>query len=135
MKKLACLFLSMGLAVGLTAAASAETVLRFATDSSEDYVSTVQIYKFADEVKEKTDGRITVEVYAGGQLGEEKVCVEQVQMGALDITKSAVSVQERGSPLGGYEHRNRPESAGFDGEQGPGRPVLAGCGQPLLLRD
>ena len=60
MKKLACLFLSMGLAVGLTAAASAETVLRFATDSSEDYVSTVQIYKFADEVKEKTDGRITV---------------------------------------------------------------------------
>lgn len=52
MKKLACLFLSMGLAVGLTAAASAETVLRFATDSSEDYVSTVQIYKFADEVKD-----------------------------------------------------------------------------------
>lgn len=90
MKKLACLFLSMGLAVGLTAAASAETVLRFATDSSEDYVSTVQIYKFADEVKEKTDGRITVEVYAGGQLGEEKVCVEQVQMGALDITKSSM---------------------------------------------
>ena len=55
MKKLACLFLSMGLAVGLTAAASAETVLRFATDSSEDYVSTVQIYKFADEVKEKLE--------------------------------------------------------------------------------
>ena len=52
MKILACLFLSMGLAVGLTAAASAETVLRFATDSSEDYVSTVQIYKFADEVKD-----------------------------------------------------------------------------------
>ena len=90
MKKLACLFLSMGLAVGLTAAASAETVLRFATDSSEDYVSTVQIYKFADEVKEKTDGRITVEVYAGGQRGEEKGCVEQVQMGALDITKSSM---------------------------------------------
>lgn len=64
--------------------------LRFATDSSEDYVSTVQIYKFADEVAEKTDGRIKIEVYAGGQLGEEKACVEQVQMGSLDFTKSSM---------------------------------------------
>ena len=64
--------------------------LRFATDSSEDYVSTVEIYKFAEEVKEKTDGRITIEVYAGGQLGEEKSCVEQVQMGSLDFTKASM---------------------------------------------
>lgn len=89
MKKLFCLILSLCLVLSL-AAANAETVLHFATDSSEEYVSTVQIYKFAEEVKEKTEGRIVVEVYAGGQLGEEKVCVEQVQMGALDITKSSM---------------------------------------------
>ncbi len=71
-------------------AASPEMTLRFATDSSEDYVSTVQIYKFADEVAEKTNGRIKIEVYAGGQLGEEKACVEQVQMGSLDFTKSSM---------------------------------------------
>lgn len=89
MKKLFCLILSLCLTLAL-GAASAETILRFATDSSEDYVSTVQIYKFAEEVKEKSEGRIVVEVYAGGQLGEEKVCVEQVQMGALDMTKSSM---------------------------------------------
>lgn len=89
MKKLFCLILSLCLTFAL-GAASAETILRFATDSSEDYVSTVQIYKFAEEVKEKSEGRIVVEVYAGGQLGEEKVCVEQVQMGALDMTKSSM---------------------------------------------
>lgn len=64
--------------------------LRFATDSSEDYVSTVQIYKFADEVKEKTNGRITIEVYAGAQLGDEASCVEQTIMGTLDLTKSSM---------------------------------------------
>lgn len=89
MKKMTCLILSLCMVLCLTTA-GAETVLRFATDSSEDYVSTVQIYKFADEVNEKTEGRVRVEVYAGGQLGEEKVCVEQVQMGALDITKSSM---------------------------------------------
>ena len=89
MKKLVSLLLALCLVLGLSVA-SAETVLRFATDSSEDYVSTVEIYKFAAEVAEKTEGRIKVEVYAGGQLGEEKACVEQVQMGALDITKSSM---------------------------------------------
>lgn len=89
MKKMVSVILSLCLVLSL-AAANAEMVLRFATDSSEEYVSTVQIYKFAEEVKEKTEGRIVVEVYAGGQLGEEKVCVEQVQMGALDMTKSSM---------------------------------------------
>jgi tripartite ATP-independent transporter DctP family solute receptor len=64
--------------------------LRFATDSSEDYVSTVQIYKFADEVEEKTDGRIKIEVYAGAQLGDEASCIEQTTMGTLDFTKSSM---------------------------------------------
>lgn len=73
-----------------SAPAAPSMTLRFATDSSEDYVSTVQIYKFAEEVAQKTDGRIKIEVYAGGQLGEEKACVEQVQMGSLDFTKSSM---------------------------------------------
>lgn len=64
--------------------------LRFATDSSEDYVSTVQIYQFAEDVKEKTDGRINIEVYAGAQLGDEASCVEQTMMGTLDLTKSSM---------------------------------------------
>ncbi len=77
------------------ASAPAETegesmTLRFATDSSEDYVSTVQIYKFADEVKEKTNGRIDIQVYAGAQLGDEASCVEQATMGSLDFTKSSM---------------------------------------------
>ncbi len=85
-----CVALLGVLCMMMCGTASAETVLRFATDSSEDYVSTVQIYKFAEEVAEKSEGRLKIEVYAGGQLGEEKACVEQVQFGALDITKSSM---------------------------------------------
>ena len=65
-------------------------VLRFATDLSEDYVSTVSLKKFAEEVNQKTNGRIEIDIYAGGQLGEEASCIEQVQMGALDLTKSSM---------------------------------------------
>lgn len=65
-------------------------VLRFATDLSEDYVSTVSLKKFAEEVYEKTNGAIEIDIYAGGQLGEEASCIEQVQMGALDMTKSSM---------------------------------------------
>ena len=89
LKILVVLMLVLSLTVPFVGA-GAETVLRFATDSSEDYVSTVQIYAFAKEVEEKTEGRVKVEVYAGAQLGDEKACVEQVQFGALDMTKSSM---------------------------------------------
>ena len=56
-KKLVAFILAVGLMfslVGCGPKADSETLtLRFATDSSEDYVSTVQIYKFAEEVEEK----------------------------------------------------------------------------------
>lgn len=82
---------SSGSSSSAVSGSSTETMtLRFATDSSEDYVSTKQIKQFAEEVNQKTDGRIKVEVYAGAQLGDEKSCVEQVQMGSLDFTKSSM---------------------------------------------
>jgi len=91
MKKLAVLILVVGLMFSLVGCGGTKSMtLRFATDSSEDYVSTVQIYKFADEVNKKTNGRIKIEVYAGAQLGDEKSCIEQVQMGSLDFTKSSM---------------------------------------------
>lgn len=93
MKKIVCLlaaFCALPLAFGGASAAESMT-LRFATDSAKNYVSTVEIQKFADEVKAKTNGRITIEVYPGGQLGEEKACIEQLQMGAIDFTKSSLS--------------------------------------------
>ncbi|MHA3980655.1 TRAP transporter substrate-binding protein [Halovulum sp. GXIMD14794] len=38
---------------------------------------------FAEEVAEKTEGRVAIEVFAGGQLGSEKEVIEGMQFGAV----------------------------------------------------
>ncbi|WP_174727480.1 TRAP transporter substrate-binding protein [Mesobacillus harenae] len=62
-------------------------VLRLADNQPEDYPTVVGDKEFARLVEEKTDGRYKVEVYAGGQLGDEKSAIEQVQLGTLDFAR------------------------------------------------
>lgn len=68
-----------------------EVVLRLADVHNEGYPTVMADKEFARLVEEKTDGRIKVEVYPEGQLGDEKVVVEQVQFGAIDITRTSLS--------------------------------------------
>lgn len=48
----------------------------------------------ADKLKEKSGGKVTLEVYPGEQLGSEREMIEQVQMGLLDMTKVSTSPLE-----------------------------------------
>jgi len=66
-------------------------VLRLAETHPVDYPTTKGDQRFADLVKERTNGRITIEVYPSSQLGEEKAVIEQVQFGAIDFTRVSVS--------------------------------------------
>lgn len=63
------------------------TVLTLAENQSEDYPTTIGAKEFARLVEEKTDGRYQVDVYAGGQLGDEKDVIELVQLGAIDVAR------------------------------------------------
>lgn len=45
--------------------------------------------KIAEEVAKATDGRIQIEVYAGGQLGNERDMFEGCQLGIIDICTAA----------------------------------------------
>lgn len=65
--------------------------LKLATDQDSTFVTTIALQKFADDLAAKTDGRITVEVYPGGQLGDEKASVEQLQFGTVDIVKCSLA--------------------------------------------
>ena len=81
------------------AAASEEPIiLRLAETHAADYPTTKGDYYFADLVKERTDGRITIEVYPSSQLGEEKPVIEQVQFGAIDFTRVSISPLSAFSP-------------------------------------
>lgn len=60
---------------------------RLAETHPADYPTTLGDKKFAELVSERTDGRITIEVFPSAQLGEEKAAIEQVQLGSIDFTR------------------------------------------------
>ncbi|AOV09262.1 C4-dicarboxylate ABC transporter [Sporosarcina ureilytica] len=67
---------------------SDETItLKLADNHPEDYPTVIGDKKFAELVEEKTNGRYKIDVYAGGQLGDEKSVVEQLQLGSIDLTR------------------------------------------------
>lgn len=77
------------------------TTLKLAENQPEDYPTTIGAKKFAELIKEKTNGRYEVDVYAGGQLGDEKSAVELLQLGAIDLTRvNATPLTEFSSDIG-----------------------------------
>lgn len=51
----------------------------------DDHPYTVAAESFKKYVEENTDGRVKVELYAGGQLGGDAEMMEMLQMGTLDV--------------------------------------------------
>lgn len=80
------------------AAEQEQIVLRLAETHAQDYPTTQGDYEFARLVEERTDGRIKVEVYHSSQLGEERAVIEQVQFGAIDLTRVSISPLAAFSP-------------------------------------
>ncbi|WP_199614263.1 TRAP transporter substrate-binding protein [Paenibacillus alkalitolerans] len=60
---------------------------RLAEAHPADYPTTKGDMKFAELVKERSNGRITIDVFPSAQLGEEKAVIEQVQLGAIEFTR------------------------------------------------
>ena len=61
------------------AAASGESrTFKLATDQAADYPNTIALQSFADEVSEKTGGRLTIEIYPSAQLGDENAYLQQL---------------------------------------------------------
>jgi tripartite ATP-independent transporter DctP family solute receptor len=48
----------------------------------------------AERVREKSQGRLCIDIYPSEQLGSEKECIEQLQIGALSMTKTSSSPLE-----------------------------------------
>jgi tripartite ATP-independent transporter DctP family solute receptor len=48
----------------------------------------------AEKVKEKSAGRMKVEIFPNEQLGTEKECIEALQLGYLAMTKTSTAVME-----------------------------------------
>lgn len=75
-----------------TSAASGETItLRLSNNQPDGNCTTIAVEWFADQVRERTDGRINIEVYNNGTLGDAVSCMEQAQYGGMDIVKADLS--------------------------------------------
>lgn len=49
-------------------------------------------------LKNKSDGKLKIEIYPSGQLGAERQCLELLQIGSLDLTKVSSAVMEGFAP-------------------------------------
>lgn len=67
--------------------AQAAIKMKMAENQPPDYPTTIGDKEFARLVKEKTNGRIEIEVFPGGVLGDEKSVIEAIQMGGIELAR------------------------------------------------
>lgn len=63
-------------------------VLRYSEVNPAGDEATDAAIEFAKLVEERTEGRIKIEVHAGGTLGAHKEVLQALQMGAIDMTRT-----------------------------------------------
>ncbi len=83
---------ALALAAALVAAplslAQAQTITLRSADIHPDGYPTVEAVKyFGQVVEQKTNGRIKVQVFNSGQLGQEKDTIEQTRFGVIDLNR------------------------------------------------
>lgn len=72
----------------------------YSTDSQPDGYPTVEAVKFMGQyLAEKTDGRLSVKSYPGGQLGSEGSTLEIAMFGGLDMTRTFAAALNNIAPL------------------------------------
>jgi tripartite ATP-independent transporter DctP family solute receptor len=71
------------------AAADCEVTLRSSDTHPDGYPTVEGVKAMAAEVKEKSGGRICIEVFPSSQLGEEKDTIEQTQFGVIDMVRAS----------------------------------------------
>ncbi len=75
-----------------------KVTLRLAEVHAEGYPTTLADKKFAELVNQKTNGKITIEVYSDGKLGDENAVIEGMQNGTIDFARVSVSPMAKTSP-------------------------------------
>lgn len=58
----------------------------------------VALLDMAEKVKEKSGGKLELEIYPSGQLGTERQCLELMQIGSLAMTKVSAATMENFAP-------------------------------------
>jgi len=78
--------------------AAVEHIFRLAETNAVDHPTNIGNLEFARLVEERTNGRIQIEVFPAGQLGDETAVVQELVMGTIDFGRVSVSPVSTFSP-------------------------------------
>jgi tripartite ATP-independent transporter DctP family solute receptor len=92
MKKLASIVVACCVLFGAGVQADATMNLKYGFIAPPTHPEVKAGQAFADYVKEKTHGEITIDIFPLGQLGGERSMVEQIQGGTLDMMDCTTAV-------------------------------------------
>ena len=85
------------LIIGQAGAAEFRATMKLGSTQPSDHPYMVGAQKFADLIKERTNGRITINLYPSSQLGKgEREMVESMKQGIIELVVSSTG------PLGGF---------------------------------
>ncbi len=130
MRTLRSLVLALAVALLAGSTLAQQITLRAADNQPPTYPTVLGLMAMAEYLEFASEGRIVMEVFPGGQLGDERSTIEQVQLGVIDIVRTSTSpVGEFYAPMGVYSlpFIFRDEAHMWKVVQGPiGRELLDG---------
>ena len=97
MKRFVAILIVFSMVIGLAGCGSGGSesektyTMKFATQTSESHAACQSMYRFKELVEERSNGRIKVEVYFGGTLGNDRDLTEGVQAGTVEAACVTVS--------------------------------------------
>jgi TRAP-type transport system periplasmic protein len=87
---------ALALGAGPASIRAAEFDLVEAHTTTQDHPYTLGMVRFAQLVRERTGGRVAVQIHHSRQLGDERQVVEGLQLGTIQLTVTSTG------PLGGF---------------------------------
>ena len=82
--------LALSIAAALASHVGA-TEFRSAEIHPDDYPTTLAVKQMSETLKKLTNGKDSINVFAGGKLGNEKDTIEQAKIGAIAMTRVNVA--------------------------------------------
>lgn len=77
-----------------------EIVLCYGEVNPEGHILMESAHFFAERVNELTDGKVAIEIYPSGQLGDDARCYQSMERGTLDLYRgNSMSLVEYGNPM------------------------------------
>jgi tripartite ATP-independent transporter DctP family solute receptor len=113
------------------------TTLRIAHPLETTHPNNLALEYFAKDLFKRSGGTIAVELYPGGQLGNDRECLELLQVGSLDMTVTSAGILEGFAPpfkIFGLPYLFENRQQRFDALNGKFGHELLESGIPYRLR-